>query len=59
MGDSRSALNTRVGCSYLLIAVPQVYADNAMAGAKLMAVDELQDVFEGAGVDVQAPLVCR
>lgn len=30
-----------------------------MAGARLKAVDELQDVFEAAGVDVQAPLVCR
>lgn len=51
-------------CSFLLIVprlidVPQVYADNQMAGAKLKAVDELQDVFEDAGVDVQAPLVCR
>lgn len=55
---------TRFGCSYVLIVpcridVPQVYADNLLAGAKLKAVDELQDVFEDAGVDVQAPLVCR
>lgn len=37
----------------------QVYEGGQMAGAKLKPVDELQDVFEAAGVDVQAPLVCR
>jgi hypothetical protein len=30
-----------------------------MSGARPKSVDELQDVFEVAGVDVQAPLVCR
>lgn len=30
-----------------------------MPAARLKPVDELQDVFEAAGVDVQAPVVCR
>jgi hypothetical protein len=37
----------------------QVYEGGVMSGARLKSVDELQDVFEAAGVDVQAPLVCR
>jgi len=40
-------------------SMPQVYQGSQMAGAKLKPVDELQDVFEAAGVDVQGPVVCR
>jgi hypothetical protein len=43
-------------CAVLLV---QVYAGGQMSGARLKAVDELEDVFSTAGVDVQAPVVLR
>jgi hypothetical protein len=39
--------------------VPQVYAAGQLSGAKLKSVDELEEVFEAAGVDVKGPVVCR
>jgi hypothetical protein len=48
-------------CSALLCCVlcSQVYAGGQMSGASLKSVDELEDVFRAAGVDVQAPMVLR
>jgi 3-mercaptopyruvate sulfurtransferase SseA len=36
----------------------QVYEGGVMQAARLKPVDELEALFRGAGVDVQAPLVC-
>jgi 3-mercaptopyruvate sulfurtransferase SseA len=36
----------------------QVYEGGVMQGARLLPVDALEALFRGAGVDVQAPLVC-
>jgi hypothetical protein len=48
----------RVPCCNKRNQTVQVYEGGVMQGARLKPVDELEALFRGAGVDVQAPLVC-
>jgi hypothetical protein len=50
-----SVLTVLVFCAHVHM---QMYEGGVMQGGRLKPVNELEAVFRGAGVDVQAPLVC-